>query len=678
MINNILLENEEYILTRYKNTLSKQGINTVGDLLNNFPVKYEDYTVSSIHDAVVDENIVLEGSVASKLTINYVKSKLSTLSFMMDVDGHLFRATIFNRLFLKTKLTYGQVIRVSGRFYKNLNNFTINDLIFCDEVNQDIIPTYKIKEITDSKYLEIVNKVFHRYGKKLEETMPIEYINRHGLLGYKECVKLLHYPNSMDEIKLANNRFKYEELLKYQLSMKYLHHMREQNGHSPIMDYQLSWLESLEKKLSYELTSDQKQAINDILSDLKAPYAMNRLLQGEVGSGKTIVAVMAMLAVVSAGYQAALMCPTEILSQQHYATLVEMLKEYDIKIALMTGSTSQKNRKEILEGLENGDINIIVGTHALFQADVEYKSLGIVIADEEHRFGVRQRVMIRNKGADVNYLKMSATPIPRTLSISVYGDMDISIIKQMPLNRKKVITKYVEQNEKRQVMNHIKQELKDGHQIYVVTPLINESESLDTANATEIYENMVNYFKDSARVGLIHGKLKPLEKEQIMAKFLNKEIDILVATSVIEVGVNVVNATTILILGAERFGVATLHQLRGRVMRSDSVPYCFLLTEKKTDNSEKRLRMLENTTDGFELAEYDLANRGPGEFFGEKQSGSMNFKFADLKTDSLILEAANEDAEEIIKKEEFFNSDEYLELRKVVLENYERKQSQID
>ena len=226
MINNILLENEEYILTRYKNTLSKQGINTVGDLLNNFPVKYEDYTVSSIHDAVVDENIVLEGSVASKLTINYVKSKLSTLSFMMDVDGHLFRATIFNRLFLKTKLTYGQVIRVSGRFYKNLNNFTINDLIFCDEVNQDIIPTYKIKEITDSKYLEIVNKVFHRYGKKLEETMPIEYINRHGLLGYKECVKLLHYPNSMDEIKLANNRFKYEELLKYQLSMKYLHHMK--------------------------------------------------------------------------------------------------------------------------------------------------------------------------------------------------------------------------------------------------------------------------------------------------------------------------------------------------------------------------------------------------------------------------------------------------------------------
>lgn len=678
MVNDILLENEEYILTRYKNTLKKQGINTVEDILANFPVRYENYTVGSINDAVVDEPIVLEGSVASKLTINYVKSKLSTLSFMMDVDGHIFRATIFNRLFLKTKLTYGQVIRVTGRFYKNLNNFTINDLILCDDITRDIIPVYKIKEIADNKYLEILDKVFHKYGRKLEETLPIEYINRHGLLDFKTSVKLLHYPNSLDEISLAYNRMKYEELLKYQLSMKYLHYMREKNGQSPIMDYKIEWLEKLEKSLAYELTVDQKKAIADVLRDLKSPYAMNRLLQGEVGSGKTIVAVMSIMAVVSAGYQAALMCPTEILSQQHYATLKEMLKDFDINIALMTGSTSQKVRKEILEGLLNGTINIIVGTHALFQSDVEYQNLGIVIADEEHRFGVRQRVMIRNKGTDVNYLKMSATPIPRTLSISVYGDMDISIIKQMPLNRKKVITKYVEQNEKRDVIKHMREEIKNGHQIYVVTPLINESESLDTANATEIYENMVKYFDGVAHVGLIHGKLKPVEKEQIMEKFLNKEIDILVATSVIEVGVNVVNATTILILGAERFGVATLHQLRGRVMRSDSVPYCFLLSEKKTETSEKRLKMLETTTDGFELAEYDLANRGPGEFFGEKQSGSMNFKYADLRYDKMILEEANNDADEIINNPEFFTSNEYKNLRETVYYNYEMKQSQLD
>ena len=273
---------------------------------------------------------------------------------------------------------------------------------------------------------------------------------------------------------------------------------------------------------------------------------------------------------------------------------------------------------------------------------------------------------------------MSATPIPRTLSISAYGDMDISIIKEMPKNRKPVITKYVEQKEKRKVMEHIKKEIKDGRQIYVVTPLINESDVLDTANATEIYENMVKYFEGKATVGLIHGRLKAQEKEEIMKNFLDKKIDILVATSVIEVGVNVQNATTILILGAERFGVATLHQLRGRVMRSVHQPYCFLIAEKKTENSEKRLQMLETTTDGFQLAEYDLMNRGPGEFFGEKQSGSMNFKFADLRSDNDILLKANEDSEEIINSKEFFESVEFETLYQTAVTNYNKKQEEID
>ena len=405
---------------------------------------------------------------------------------------------------------------------------------------------------------------------------------------------------------------------------------------------------------------------------------MNRLLQGEVGSGKTIVAVMAILAVVSGGFQAALMCPTEILSRQHFETLRTILEPYNLNIALLTGSTTSKIKKEIVNDLKNGKIQVIIGTHALFQKDVEYEKLGIVIADEEHRFGVRQRVLIRNKGEDVNYLKMSATPIPRTLSISAYGDMDISIIKEMPKNRKPVITEYVDNKNKAKVMKHIKEELKKNHQIYVVTPLINESESLDTANATEIYNNMVKYFKDQATVGLVHGRLPSNEKEQVMQDFLEKKIDILVATSVIEVGVNVVNATTILILGAERFGVATLHQLRGRVMRSDEQPYCFLLAEHKTEASEKRLKMLEYTTDGFELAEYDLINRGPGEFFGEKQSGSMNFKYADLKVDNELLLLANQDSEEIINKEEFFNNSEYQKLLEYAHNNYLLKMEKVD
>ena len=407
---------------------------------------------------------------------------------------------------------------------------------------------------------------------------------------------------------------------------------------------------------------------------------MNRLLQGEVGSGKTIVAIMTILATVSGEYQAALMCPTEILSKQHYDTLRSQLEPFDnINIALLTGSTPLKEKRQILEGLQNGTINIVVGTHALFQKDVEYYNLGTVIADEEHRFGVRQRVLIKNKGLDVNYLKMSATPIPRTLAISAYGDTDISIIKTMPKNRKAVITKYVDKEHKREVMDHIKNELKNGHQIYVVTPLIEESEVLDTANATKIYENMKQYFAGIATVGLIHGKLKPDEKEKIMQEFLNNEIQILVATSVIEVGVNVVNATTILVLGAERFGVATLHQLRGRVMRSDSVPYCFFITsDNPTENSIERLKMVEKTTDGFALAEYDLKHRGPGEFFGEKQSGSMNFKYASLKDDSDLLEIANTDSEEMVNNNKLFTEEDYKYLYETAKHNYVMKQTELD
>lgn len=456
--------------------------------------------------------------------------------------------------------------------------------------------------------------------------------------------------------------------------------MRQKEDDCPAINYDVKLLEKLKNSLSYELTIDQEKAIRDILADLKAHFAMNRLLQGEVGSGKTIVAIMTILATVSGGYQAALMCPTEILSKQHYDTLRSQLEPFDnINIALLTGSTPLKEKRQILEGLQNGTINIVVGTHALFQKDVEYYNLGTVIADEEHRFGVRQRVLIKNKGLDVNYLKMSATPIPRTLAISAYGDTDISIIKTMPKNRKAVITKYVDKEHKREVMDHIKNELKNGHQIYVVTPLIEESEVLDTANATKIYENMKQYFAGIATVGLIHGKLKPDEKEKIMQEFLNNEIQILVATSVIEVGVNVVNATTILVLGAERFGVATLHQLRGRVMRSDSVPYCFFITsDNPTENSIERLKMVEKTTDGFALAEYDLKHRGPGEFFGEKQSGSMNFKYASLKDDSDLLEIANTDSEEMVNNNKLFTEEDYKYLYETAKHNYVMKQTELD
>lgn len=675
---NIKLASEEYILARHKTTLKKQGIETVADLLFEFPVRYENFTVTPLKDAKLDEIVVLEGSVVSKVTVTYLKTKLSTLSFLFEVEGKIIRATIFNRTYLKNKLDYGTLIRVSGRFYQSFYNFTVNSLILCDEINRDIVPIYRIKDISESKYLEIVDKVFHKYKDRIEETLPEELLQKYRLISLKEAVRILHYPSSLQELEKAYQRFKYEELLKYQLSMKYLQYMRKKNHYCEPINVHYDKLETLEENLPYELTADQKKAIREILEDLKAPYPMNRLLQGEVGSGKTIVAMMAMLAVVSDGYQAAFMCPTEILSQQHYVTISNTLKEFNFEIALLTGSTPAKTRTQILKGLKDGTINIVVGTHALFQKDVEYAALGIVIADEEHRFGVRQRVSIKNKGQEVNYLKMSATPIPRTLAITAYGDTDISIIKTMPINRKQVITKYVAPNEKKMVINHMKDELKAGHQIYVVTPLIEESESLASANATEIYDNMKKYFAGITEVGLLHGRLKTNEKEEIMQRFLNKEIGILVATSIIEVGVNVINATSIVILGAERFGVATLHQLRGRVMRSDAVPYCFLFAETTNEKTEERLKMLENTTDGFVLAEYDLRNRGPGEFFGEKQSGTLNFQFADLKTDSDISECANRDSEAIINNPLFLTGKEYRALFEEAQKNYLIKNQELD
>lgn len=679
MLNNYLLSNEEYILARYINILKKKSILTVKDILFDFPSKYENFTVQSINDAILDEPIILEGTIVSKITVNYLKSKLSTVVFQLDVEGIRIRCTIFNRVYLKGKLNYGSVIRVQGKFYQNMNNFTVNNLMICDELNKNIVPIYKVKDISEAKYLEILSMVYRRYKDKIIETLPKDILEKYNFFSLKDTINVLHFSDNIDDINKAVKRIKYEELLQYQLSMKYLHYMRQQEHNCPVINYDENILNKLKSSLSYELTTDQEKVIKEILKDLKSPYAMNRLLQGEVGSGKTIVAIMTILATISAGYQAVLMCPTEILSKQHFATLKDTLKDFeDVKITLLTGTTPAKLRKEIIESILAGEVNVIVGTHALFQKDVDYNNLGVVIADEEHRFGVRQRVLIKNKGLDVNYLKMSATPIPRSLAISAYGDTDISIIKTMPKNRKPVITKYVDNEHKKDVINHMKNELAAGHQIYVVTPLIEESEVLDTANATEIYDNMTRYFKGLANVGLIHGKLKTEEKEEIMQKFLNNEIQILVATSVIEVGVNVVNATTIVVLGAERFGVATLHQLRGRVMRSDSIPYCFFIANNPTESSIERLKMVEENTDGFKLAEYDLINRGPGEFFGEKQSGSMNFKYASLKEDNALLELANSDSEEIISKIENFDNPEYKTLFDIAKSNYQMKQTELD
>jgi ATP-dependent DNA helicase RecG len=674
----VLLSELDYLPTKSISTFKKQGLENVYDLLTHYPSRYEDFTVSKLQDVQIDQNVTIEGTVLGKVIVNNIKPKLVSMSFYVEVEDKKIKAIIFNRQFLKAKLAYGVMVRLNGKFNSNYNTFTVNEILFIDEGVMSIYPVYDIKDITASKYVSFIEKTIHRYLDQINEELPDSLIKSHELLGFKDAINILHLPEKITDLNNAINRIKYEELLRYQINVKYLAYRRKNDEAGVSIAFQPDKLTHFIDRLPYQLTIDQYKVLEEILLDMASPFKMNRLLQGEVGSGKTIISAISIYAAITAGYQGALMCPTEILASQHYLTFQELFQSMDVKIALLTSSIIGKDRKYLLEQLENGSIDILIGTHALFQKEVEFKNLGIVVTDEEHRFGVKQRVSIKTKGLDIDYLKMSATPIPRSLAISSFGDTDISIIKTMPGQKKRVITKYIDEKNKKVVMDHIKRELKDNHQIFIVTPLINESEAIEAANATEIYQNMTKYFEGVANIGLIHGKLKMEEKEQVMAAFLKNEIQILVATSVIEVGVNVLNATTIVILGAERFGIAQLHQMRGRVQRGDLQSYCFLVSDTVNEASIKRLRLVEENSDGFVLAEEDLKLRGPGDFFGERQSGNINFKFADIVADAQIFDKANDDADRIVVSPDFNEHSEYKYLYAEALENFIKKTNQLD
>ena len=405
---------------------------------------------------------------------------------------------------------------------------------------------------------------------------------------------------------------------------------------------------------------------------MKESYQMNRLLQGEVGSGKTIVSAICLYACYTAGYQGAIMAPTEVLAHQHFQTFTETFKNYDINVEYLSSSISSKKKKEVLSKLLSGEIDIVIGTHSLISKDVEFKKLGLVVTDEEHRFGVRQRMQMIGKGYMIDHLKMSATPIPRTLAISLMGDSDMSMIKTLPGNRKEIITRYVDYDKRQMIFDHIRDMINQNHQVYIITPMISESDVMELNNATKVYENTKKYYEGLCEVGLIHGKLKPEEKEQIMKDFSNNKIQILVSTSLIEVGVNVPNATTIVILDADRFGIAQLHQMRGRVRRSDDTAYCFLVSKSDVESSISRLKKVEANSDGFSLAEEDLIMRGSGDIFSEKQTGQVAFKMADIVLDKELFEEANEEASQIINDELLF-TDRYKLLYNIVDENYKNK-----
>ncbi len=678
----ILLSEIKYIPTRYVNVLKKENIETVEDLLLSYPTKFADYTITKMKDVIPNTLVTIAGIIQTKASVISPKSKLTIMTFYVEVDGRKIKVTIFNRHFLQKKIDYGVYVRLTGKLKENGRDFVTSEIHF-DEFSDFINPIFNIPKISDEKILEFKRKVYEDYSDYIIETLPSDIRESNDLISLKRALKYINNPEDMEEVKLAIKRIKFEELYIYQLKIKYMLYMRKNYPQGVSINYNQEKVNEFIKNIPFKLTIDQEKAVNDILCDIKAPYKMNRLLQGEVGSGKTVVAAISLYAVITAGFQGAIMVPTEVLVSQHYETFIKLFKGVtlngeEITIDVLSSSTTAKEKKQKLQDLESGKTQIIIGTHSLFQKDVIFHNLGLVVTDEEHRFGVKQRVSIVGKGYLIDHLKMSATPIPRTLAISVLGESDISTIKTLPGNKKEVITKYIDYSERKMVFEHIKNELDLNHQIYIICPAIEESEMLSLKNATDVYEKMVKYYDGICAVGLIHSKLKPSEKEDVMSKFSKNEIQILVSTSVIEVGVNVVNATTMVILDADRFGIAQLHQMRGRVRRSDNQAYCFLISDTQTQTAIERLKLVAENSDGFILAEEDLANRGPGDFFGEKQTGSVAFKMADLILDKDILDSANNAAESTMTSNKLFDDREYEQLLEVVKDNYFTKKEMLD
>lgn len=672
------LSEVENLTAKTVQTLKKNGIETVLDLLYSFPSKFEDYTIvdyDSIED--VTKTISVSGIVQGKASVLNVKTNLNMMRFTCDVDGHLVKVTIFNRQFLRSKINYGVYVRLTGKFDETKTKFTASEIAF-NEFENAIKPVFNIKGLDDNKIFDLKERLYYEYRDELEEHLPLEIREKYDLLPIEKAIKYINIPDDMDEAMKSVKRIKFEELFKYQLKVKYMFYMRKNNPQGLCINFNKDKVNEFINNLPFKLTIDQEKALDDIFTDMTSNYKMNRLLQGEVGSGKTIVSAISLYAVTTVGYQGAIMVPTEVLASQHFKTFTEIFKNSDIKVALLTSSVSLKDKKDILEGLKEGSIDIVIGTHSLIQKDVEFKNLGLVVTDEEHRFGVRQRMSMVGKGYLIDHLKMSATPIPRTLAISLLGENDISIIKTLPGNRKEVETKYVDYDDRHGIFDHMKKQVEEGRQVYIITPMIEDSDVMDLQNAIGVYERTKEYYKGFCNVGLIHGKLKTEEKDEVMRKFYNNEIQILVATSVIEVGVNVVNATTVVILDADRFGIAQLHQMRGRVRRSDYQAYCFLVSKSSVESSIKRLKLVEETNDGFSLAEEDLLIRGAGDLFGEKQSGGVTFKMADVVVDSDILELANKCADEIFNNGKIFNDEEYKYLLEIAKQNYEAKKEMLE
>ena len=627
--------------------LKKLGIESEEDLIEYYPYRYQLIKRSDL-EKLTSDKVILDGVIETVPKIFYIHKNLNKLSFSLNTGTRILTVTLFNRAYLKQNLKIGSKITVFGKIDKNMRNVVASEVRFSTLLKETIEPIYHTTNgITIPKLAQWIDQVLEK-DFYVVDYIPKEYVEKYHLMDKKESIFEIHHPTSEPQLKKALTRAKYEELFLFMMKMSEL----KENKMTKLGLYRTIDFQEVEKvieTLPFTLTSDQRRSVEEIYQDLTSSKRMNRLLQGDVGSGKTIVAILSMYMNYLSGYQSTLMAPTEILAIQHYETVNKFLSSFGVRTVLLTGKLKAKEKKEVLEKIANKEADIVIGTHALFTENVIYNNLGLVITDEQHRFGVNQRGNLKNKGITPDVLYMSATPIPRTYTLTLYGDMDISSIKASPSGRKETITLLKKEEDLKEVLTRMLEELKKKHQIYVIAPLIEESDKMNLENVEEKEQKMNRAFGKYYKVGVLHGKMKGIEKEAVMADFQEGKIDILISTTVIEVGVNVLNATMMVIFDSYRFGLSALHQLRGRVGRSELQSYCIFISNYETE----RLNVLTKTTDGFKISEEDFRLRGSGDLFGIKQSGMHAFKLVDVKEDFDILKHAKIDAEAYYKSEAF-------------------------
>lgn len=632
---------------------------TKDDVINYFPYRYNVYTPVKLRECSEGDTCTITGYVESAAKVFFIRKNLNKLSFAFNTGSELVNVTIFNRAYLKPNIRIKSYISVIGKYNRKSNTFMASDIKLTPITKTVIEPVYHLNQgIKRSNFKKLVDEILDN-TVEIKSNVPDYLIEKYNFINKKEAVTNVHKPKDINSLKKADLHLIYEELFTFMLKVSYLKEKNASDGKFNIKNFDEDKVNNFISSLPFNLTDGQMQAVSDIKGDFLSKKKMNRLILGDVGSGKTIVSFIALYMNMLAGYQGVLMAPTEILAVQHFNNMVGLFGD-KLNIQLLTSSTKKGERNKILQNLKNGETQVLIGTHSLLNDELVYNNLGLVITDEQHRFGVNQRQILQEKGKDVDVLYMSATPIPRTLALTIYGDMDITEIRTKPGGRKEIITKIFKNSELKNVLEKMLDEIKAGHQIYVVAPLIDDEED-EKMNVTSLKDKFDVAFNGMVPTGLLHGKMKPNQKEEVMNSFKNGDTKILISTTVIEVGVDVKNATMMVIFNAERFGLATLHQLRGRVGRNDMQSYCYLIS----DYDAERLKVLEESNDGFYISEQDFKLRGGGDIFGIRQSGEQSFKIANLNRDYKILMQCKSDAEEFLKSK---NLDDY-KVQKEILEN---------